>query len=190
MTSKTRPEPGDHDEQFAAPQEAQGVIENLQKEDHTKLMLIARGFTRTRLKGTVVEPDDLVHDAIAKTLDGRRRWNRKVTIIKHLDRVMESDSGHVAEQRTREVDQLPDVHAEPVAQQPSPEARLQARETLDNGLALFSEDKIALQLIRLKSDGFSVSEIQRELDMRKTQYETVSKRIRRRFAKHLAEGGK
>ena len=184
------PESTDSPWQYATTQEANDAIQNLQKSDFTKLMIIARSFSRNRLKGVVVESDDLLQEAIVKTLDGRRRWSRKVNIIKHLDRVMESDSSHVAEQRAREVAQLPDVHAETVDHQPSPEARLQAREKLDDGLALFAEDKTALELLRLKSDGFFASEIQRELGMGKTQYETTTKRIRRRLAKHRAKEDK
>ena len=190
MTSE-KPKLGESNERFATLQEARAAIEGLQKTDHAKLMLIARGFARGRLQGTVVEPDDLLHDAIAKTLDGRRRWNRRVSIIKHLDRVMESDAGHEAEKRVaRGEDHLPKGNAEPVVQHPDPEACLQAREELGNLLALFAEDKTALELLRLKGDGLSASEIQRELGMGKTSYETVTKRVRRRLAKHLAEGGK
>ena len=191
MIPETPHELSDTDVQFATPQEAREEIDNLQKADHAKLLLIARGFARIRLKGTVVEPDDLVHDAIVKTLDGRRRWNRRVTIIKHLDRVMESDAGHIAAKRVgRGTDQLAESHAEPATQEHNPEARLQIRDDLEDLVALFAEDKTALQLVRLKSDGLSASEIRCELGMEKTHYETVSKRIRRRLAKRLAEGGK
>ncbi len=51
-------------EKIATLQEARSAIENLRNEDYTKLMLIARYFAVTRLNGTVVEPDDLLHEAI------------------------------------------------------------------------------------------------------------------------------
>ncbi len=41
MTSETRPEPGDSDEQFATSQEGRDAIEHLQMADHAKLMPIA-----------------------------------------------------------------------------------------------------------------------------------------------------
>lgn len=188
MSSETAP----GGERVATPQEAQDAIEGLQDADYTKLMLIAMSFTKARLRGSVVEPEDLVQDAIAKTLDGRRKWNRNVSIIKHLDRVMESDSGHEAEKRVaRDLRLLPeDDAAEPAAKQPRPEARLTALDELEGLLALFADDQPVLDLLRLKGDGLSASEIQRELGMGKTQYDTVTKRIRRRLAKHLAEGGK
>ena len=187
MTSETRL--GDGEEQYATSQEALTAIKHFQNTDYTKLMLIARSFA-IRLRGTVADPEDLVHEAIAKTLDGRRRWKRSVSILKHLDRVMESDSGHMAEKRAaHSTSQFLEGQAEPAARLPDPETRLTALDELDDLLALFTKDQTALELLRLKGDGFPASEIQRELGMGKTQYDTVTKRIRRRLAKHQSEGG-
>ena len=187
MTSRTRP--GDGEDQYATSQEARTAIEHLQNTDYTKLMLIARSFA-IRLRGTVANPEDLVQEAFVKTLDGRRRWKRSVSILKHLDRVMESDSGHMAEKRVAHGTSQPlEGQAEPAARLPDPETRLIAHDELDELLALFTEDKTALELLRLKGDGLSASEIQCELGMGKTQYDTVTKRIRRRLAKHQSGGG-
>ena len=174
--------------QYATTEEVQDAIQHLQGSDFVKLMIIARSFTKRRLYGAVVGADDLLQDAIAKTLAGRRRWNRDVSIVRHLDRVMESDSGHLAERRAQEAQRLRehmqplDVHPETVPHEPSPESRLRVCETLDKVLAFFADDEWALQLIHLKGEGFSASEIQRKLGMSKTEYDTVTKRIRRRLA--------
>jgi RNA polymerase sigma-70 factor (ECF subfamily) len=190
MTSEARREPGDDDESFATAQEIRDAVESLQHPDYQKLMLIACSFARTRLRGTGVEPEDLIHDAIAKTLEGRRRWNRSVSILKHLDRVMESDAGHEAARRAaQDFRRLVKPDAEPSARQPRPEARLVALDEFDGLLALFVDDEAALGLLRLKARGFAASEIQRELGIQKTQYDTILKRIRRRVIKHVAEGG-
>ena len=187
MTSETHL--GDGEEQYATSQEARTAIEQLQNTDYTKLMLIARSFA-IRLRGTVANPEDLLHEAILKTLDGRRRWRRSVSILKHLDRVMESDSSHMAKKRVAHgTSQLLEGQAEPQARLPGPETRLTAVDELDELLALFTEDKTALELLHLKGNGLSASVIQRELGMGKTQYDTVTKRIRRRLVKHQSEGG-
>ena len=173
---------------YATTEEVHDAIQHLQDSDFVKLMIIARSFTKRRLYGAVVGADDLLQETIAKTLAGRRRWNRDVSIVRHLDRVMESDSGHLAErrvqesQRVREHMQPLNVHPETVTHEPSPESRLRACETLDNVLAFFADDERALQLIHLKGEDFSASEIQRKLGMSKTEYDTVTKRIRRRLA--------
>jgi DNA-directed RNA polymerase specialized sigma24 family protein len=188
MTSGPRPEPGRSVEKHAAPGQARDAIEALNEADYTKLMLIAKGFAKTRLRGSVLGPEDLIQDAITKTLDGRRRWNTSVSIIKHLDRVMESDAGHEAAMRVaRDVHELPEDAAEPAAQQPGPEARLQALDEIEDLLALFAGDQPALEFLGLKGAGLSASEIQCELGIGKTQYDTITKRIRRRLAKHLAD---
>ncbi len=103
---------------------------------------------------------------------------------------MESDSGHMAEKRAAHgTSRLLEEQADPAARLSDPEIRLTALEELDELLALFTEDQTALELLRLKGDGLSASGIQRELGMGKTQYDTVTKRIRRRLAKYLSEGG-
>ena len=81
--------------EFASLAETRASIEGLSSHDYTRLILIAEFFARRRTQGSIVEAEDLLHDAVLKTLDGRRRWKRSVSMLKHLDRVMESDSGHV-----------------------------------------------------------------------------------------------
>lgn len=175
-------------EKFATLRQARLAIEELSDSDYVKLMLIARGFARIRLRGNYLEPDDLLHDAILKTLEGRRRWNRQVTIVQHLDRVMESDSGHEAERRrTRGFDPLPEKEAES-ARQESPENRVLILDELREALADFADDRMAVDLLHLKAWGYSASEIQRELGIDDRQYDTTTKRIRRRIAKHLSQG--
>ena len=172
---------------YATREEAHHAIHDLQKSDSAKLMLIARSFARKRrLNAADAEPDDLLHEAFTKTLDGRRRWSREVTIVRHLDRVMESDSGHLAERRELDAKRVREymyetaLIPEPVSLEPSPEARVRNRDALDNVLTSFAGDEQALQLIRLKGDDLSASEIRCHLGMSKTEYDTVMKRIRRR----------
>ena len=174
---------------YSTREEAHDAIQNLHESEFAKLMLIARSFARKRrLNAADAEPDDLLQEAITKTLDGRRRWSREVNIVKHLDRVMESDSGHLVERRALEAKRGrehmydPDLLPEPASVEPSPEARVRDRDALDNVLASFAGDEQALQLIRLKSEDLSASEIRPQLGMSKTEYDTVTKRIRRRVA--------
>ena len=174
------------DEQFATLGQARLAVEQLSDTDYVKLMLIARGFARIRLQGNLLEPDDLLHEAILKTLEGRRRWNRQVTMVQHLGRVMESDSGHEAgKRRTRGFHPLPENEAESASHQASPDARVLLLGEVRDSLALFIDDRMALDLLNLKAEGYSASEIQRELGIEKRQYDTTTKRIRRRLVKHL-----
>lgn len=172
--------------QFATPEEARQAILGLCAADYAKLMLIAKGFARNRMRSTVIEPDDLLHDAIAKTLDGRRKWRKSVLILKHLDRIIESDSGHAAEQtQTHRNVPMPEGDQEIVECGPGPEAAIELNDAFDRLLRHFEGDRIAMGILRLKGDGLSASEIQRELGMSRTQYETATRRIRRHVAQHL-----
>ena len=174
---------------YATREEAHNAIQNLQESDFAKLMVIARFFARKRrLAAADAEPEDLLQEAIAKTLHGRRRWSREVSIVRHLDRVMESQSGHLAERRELEAKRGrehmydPDLLPEPPSLEPSPEASVRNRDAFDSVLTSFAGDEQALQVIRLKGEDLSASEIRHQLGMSKTEYDTVTKRIRRRIA--------
>jgi DNA-directed RNA polymerase specialized sigma24 family protein len=135
----------------------------------------------------VTGAEDLLQDAIAKTLDGRRRWNRRVTMIKHLDRVMESDAGHEAERR---VARAPEKEVDRIVAPSASEARLVALGEIQEVLSLFADDRPALELLRAKGNGLSASEVQRTLGIGASDYETITRRIRRRFARRMAAGDK
>ena len=104
---------------------------------------------------------------------------------------MESDSGHLAAQHvTHATDPIDDCPVVPACQGVLPVTRISAIEQINDVLALFAEDKMARDLLVLKSEGFLASEIQKELGIDKTQYETITKRIRRRCIHCLAGGRK
>src|SRR5690349_11799893 len=110
MNPEVQPTPSEEESDFHSSADVRRAIDRLQDADYVRLMLIASSFARRRIRGTSVEPEDLLQEAITKTLDGTRGWSRGVSIIKHLDRVMESDSGHIAEQRSARPEQpLPET---------------------------------------------------------------------------------
>jgi len=176
------------DEGFATPEEVRTAINALDPASYVKLMVIAKAFCRRRTVGSVVEPEDLIHDAIAKTLDGPRRWNRAVSILKHLDRTIESDSGHEVERR--EIRRAVPLQEDDVAADRFSDAHagVDTADELDQIFRLFKGDRLALDLLRLRSDGYSASEIQVELGLDETRYESLAKKIRRRVTKHLNDG--
>ncbi len=64
--------------------------------------------------------------------------------------------------------------------------RLSAVEQIEDILALFADDNMARDLLILKGQGLSAVEIQSELGIEKTQYDSVTKRIRRHYIQHLS----
>ena len=176
-------------ERYATTEETNDAIHRLQPSDFTKLMMISRSFVRKRFTQPLVAPEDLLQEAILRTLTGDRRWRCSVSITRHLDRVMESVSGHVA-QRDREARALiqhPDLHPTTPLHEPRPDTRFHARaELLHNIRVCFAEDPSALRVIRLQGHGLSASEIRQELGISRTEYDTITKRIRRRIVNFLA----
>jgi DNA-directed RNA polymerase specialized sigma24 family protein len=177
------------DDLIASPAEVRKAIETLTKADHAKLMLIARSFARKRSRDLAVDHLDMVQDAITKTLRGVRKWKKSIPIVKHLDRVIESDSGHrAAKAREHPLQELPVGSEEPCHPASDYREQVHAADELDWVLRCFEGDETALELLRMRSQGLSLSEIQIGLGIDVTQYETVMRRIRRRVAKHLATG--
>lgn len=192
MSSEPQPIPEPNEDRNATLEEAREAIESLTDADYAKLMLIARGFRKARLRGNTVEPEDLLQEAFAKTLDGTRAWNKSVSILKHLVGVMRSDSSHEATRRSEwSMRPLEGEQGKQEEEIPArPDTALEDRDEFERALHLFETDEVAQKLLRLKGDGYSASEIQRELGIGNTQYESTLKRIRRHIAKHLADGGK
>ena len=156
-----------------------------------------------RVRATGLEPlegGDLLNEAIARLLDGSRRWPRKVPLVvflretmrsiassywKRSDKLKEVPESAVpthAETGDGVVDAAPDVSMEP-------EARTSASETLARIETLFSGDEDAMTLITGLANGMSPAEIQTEARMDATRYATTRRRIRRRVTQIFSEGG-
>ena len=155
-----------------------------------------------RIRAIGLEPlewGDLLNEAIARLLEGSRRWPRDVSLVVFLRETMRSiANGHLRrlEKRTvvaasalgtdaatgnRIVEGAGDVSMEP-------EARTSASETLARVEGLFSGDKDAMAVISGKVSGQSPQEIQKEACMTATRYATTQRRIQRRLAGEIPEG--
>lgn len=174
--------------QYATANEVSRAIDALTDEDYAKLMLIARSFCKSRrFSPSVMEPEELLAEAFAKTLQLDKKWNKRVSFLKHLDRAMENISGHLAKQRKK-------IVPFPQGLEPSPEQRgeeptedaademLMRKEDLEVILeAVFGDDKEGSDIFMLRAEGFQASEIQAKLSMTKIRYEAIAKRIRRKI---------
>ena len=134
---------------------------------------------------------DLLHEAIGRMLDGRRRWPRGLPLVTFLVQTMRS----IASDYWRRLDN-PTVRPESefvgegemdggiVGNAPDvtmqPEHRTIAGETLAALEALFSADADALAVIDGMASGKSPREIQEENGMDATRYASTQRRIRRR----------
>src|SRR5690242_2696039 len=84
-------------DEYASTEESRTAISSLSDDDYIKLMVIAAFFCCERcLRRDQLEPEELLGEAISRTLEGERKWRKtRVSIVRHLDRCMESISGHV-----------------------------------------------------------------------------------------------
>jgi hypothetical protein len=69
--------------------EVRNEISSLTAGERTKLIKIARSYGRISLE----EPDELVHEAICRILDGTRKWPRDLEKLRFLAGVIKSIAG-------------------------------------------------------------------------------------------------
>jgi len=179
---------------YGTAEEVEKALLGLTDDDHAKLLLIARSFCKSRrLSISVMEPEELVAEAFAKTLQAEKKWNKRVSIIRHLDRAMENLSGHLVRQRKK-------IDAFPEGLEPSPEQRgpVPTMEGTDEALMhkeeaqrllkdVFGEDTEAANIFLLRLEGFQAAEIQAKITLSAIKYEAIAKRIRRKIALHLIQ---
>ena len=172
---------------YATHEEVVTALHGLSPDDRTKLLIIARTHCRQRnLTPSVMEPLELFSEAVKKSLECEtgKRWNKKVSILKHLDRAMENISGHLAGQRSK-IYSFPDGLQPDEADftVPGPEEQIgqleEAAALLDE---VFGDDAQAQAVFALRAEKNQPEEIQRHLQITPTEYQTVNRRILRRIA--------
>jgi hypothetical protein len=134
------------------------------------------------LAGKVASMDGvaLLFDALERTLDGRRRWNRGgVDFVGHLIGIMRSVASHEAERQGLDVVALTSgvILIAPADQ----ENALSAEEQIHRLRNHFAEhdDALALQVLEAMEDGCDGSAIRQQLGLDQTRLESVVRRIRR-----------
>ena len=177
----------DEVQECATRNEVEEALQKLTDADYAKLMLIAGSFCRRRkFSSSVLEPGDLLSDAVLKTMRMEKKWSKRVSIVRHLDRAMENISGHLAGQRSKivpfpegsEPSQIPEEIAPQAA-----ESELIEEETTEQLLkGIFNDDEQAASVFVKRVEGIPIATILSDLGLTGPQYETVTRRIRRKIA--------
>ena len=173
------------------------ALRRLSDDDLRRLQQLAR----LRVIGLhTVDWRDLLHEAIARLLDGSRRWPRDVSLIVFLRETMrsiasdhwrrlespvivtESELGGNAVTGEGALDNAMDPAA-------SPERRVSAAETLARIEEVFRSDDDALKVMAGMASGKSPQEIQEETGMNETRYASTQRRIRRGLAREFPVRG-
>jgi hypothetical protein len=174
-------------QQYATRVEVEDGLHALTDADYTKLMMIAAFFCRQRLLTlSVCEPKELLNQAVLKTLECEegKRWNKKISMVRHLDRAMENISGHLVRERMKIVafpdglkPEKDDARVYQAADASTEMAKVSALLKL-----VFGDDNQAKEVFVFREEGFRPSEIQARLGISAQEYETVNRRILRKIS--------
>jgi len=183
----TPPEPGDA---VGRGTDVASAIDALSDIDLVRLTALARLWSRGLTGG--LGWSDILHEAIARALDGSRPWPTGVPILAFLSGVMRSIcndhwrraryerrllvSRDDPDQRSRPSEEIDDV--------PDPERVFAAAQMLANVYRLFEADPLALKIIAGMADGLPASEICKVHDMSERDYDTTRRRMRRTLLRH------
>lgn len=128
---------------------------------------------------------DVLQEAIARALDGSRKWPPGVPILAFLSGVMRSICDDHWRHSVREArvivrgNDAAGAGEETSAGHPDPERVLAAAEALSDIYDLFAGDNLALKVITGLADGLTAAEICETYRLSEREYDTTRKRMRR-----------
>jgi RNA polymerase sigma-70 factor (ECF subfamily) len=134
------------------------------------IMKIARMYAR----GATYDHDDLVHEAFARVLEGRRIWPPNLPAVSFFGGVLRS----IAWEWRR------DRHGDaPLVEEPSESGSAEAALDARNIVALFDDDPVAKRIVLAMMEGVRGEELQSISGLNKTEYQSKRTKIRRRIDK-------
>jgi DNA-directed RNA polymerase specialized sigma24 family protein len=161
------------------------AIRTLSDVDLLRLKAIARAWARGLPDG--LGWADVLNEAIARALDGSRRWPPGVPLLAFLSGVMRSICDDYWRRARRDLgllvrfEDFVDLAApgEETESTPDPERVLAAGQALAAVDRLFAGDPPVLKIIAGLADGLTAKEICRVYGMSECEYDTARKRMRR-----------
>jgi DNA-directed RNA polymerase specialized sigma24 family protein len=166
------------------------AIHALSDADLVRLKALARLWSRGLPGG--LGWTDVLHEAIARVLDGSRPWPAHVPILAFLSGVMRSicdDHWRRVRQEQRLLVSRDDQNCggwsgDEIDEVPDPERVLAATDVLANVYRLFEGDAMAMKVIAGMSDGLTASEICKAYGISELDYDTTRRRMRRTLLRH------
>lgn len=170
-----------------------GAVRELSATDLLRLRALARLYA-AGLPADVTW-SDLLHEAIARSLDGSRRWPPHVPLLAFLAGVMRSLGAAYRQHARRERGPLPlddaiATRTGDLSPSSNPErvyASAQALAAMDR---LFAADRVALKIIAGLTNGLTADEIRRHYSLSEIEYDTARRRMRRTLLRHGLAGGR
>jgi hypothetical protein len=156
--------------------EALTAVKSLSDADRTALLKVSRVYARTRR--TRYDYQDLLHEAIARILEGKRNWPAGLPFVPFVSGVIR---GVAWEWRTKAHNEH---SSEPAV---SEEGSLIARIDMQRLLALFDDDAIAKGIVIGMMEGARGEELRESSGLGQTEYESKRRKIRRRIERQWLE---
>ena len=151
--------------------EATDAIQRLSDSDKTTLIKIARVYARA----TPYDHQDLIQEAFARAIGGRRKWPRDANTIRFLSGVIRSIAWEWKSEAPSQAVQSTDVMA--------PERSANAVIDAARVVALFEDDAAAKQIVLAMMEGTRGEELRELSGLALSEYESKRKKIRRRIEK-------
>jgi len=143
-------------------------------------------------------PDDLLQEAVTRVFEGSRHCPRQVAVVPFLAQVMRSlcSDENKAQDRKPEhlhLSGLEESGFELPDNSQTPEELWQSRQRAmalwNEIVALFQDDKLAVDVLEYRAAGYPAEEIRKDLGLDQTTYDSKLKFIRRRIDRHLRREG-
>jgi DNA-directed RNA polymerase specialized sigma24 family protein len=151
------------------------AIARLTAGEKIAIMKIARLYAR----GTPYDHEDLMHEAFARVLEGRRRWPSHVSATMFFGGVLRSIAWEWRCERQGE--RAPDDLA---AQERDASAAIDAEKIL----TIFDDDPVAKRIVLAMMEGAKGEELQAASGLGKREYESKRTKIRRRVDRFFDDG--
>jgi DNA-directed RNA polymerase specialized sigma24 family protein len=158
--------------------------------DLLRLQALARLRARGLPPGLVWS--DLLHEALARALDGSRQWPPGVSLLVFLAGVMRSLCDEAWRRRRREVGVVTDVEAAGwtvACPAPDQERTIAAGEAIAAIYRLFSGDQTALRIVSGLAEGLSAEDIRTKHGLSSLAYDSARRRMRRALLRAGLCGG-
>ena len=169
-----------------------------------------RGFAAWKVRGLGVagfglDPEDVIQEAVLRTLDGDRTWRKNaVGLLDHLMGVISSLTSHWAEKVARRAPtvtaaDLPRPDDSDDEDDPlealgnglaTPEREVAAKEMLEQVEGLFGDDEMVSLVMLGMREEMKGPEIQKDLGISENEYEAIVKRMRTKVRTTFPKGGR
>jgi DNA-directed RNA polymerase specialized sigma24 family protein len=156
------------------------VLASLSEADLLRLQALARLRARGLPRG--VSWSDLLHEAIARALDGSRQWPPGLPFLAFLSGVMRSICDESWRRRGREAELVvfgDDVEGDVECPAPNQERVHAAAQAITAIQRLFRGDEVALRILAGLANGLSAEEIRNNNNLSSVQYDSARRRMRR-----------